>query len=121
MARRVSLGVLAISLCILFMISVSSIEADEGAGKEHVLTLDHSNFTDTVAKHKFIVVEFYAPWYSFHLIFSFFKNDFMFRINFFFECGLDSFGLPRQFCFCDLYVNFDEIYEQTNLKFCDLY
>lgn len=27
-----------------------------------MLTLDHSNFTDTVSKHKFIVVEFYAPW-----------------------------------------------------------
>ncbi|KAL3614162.1 hypothetical protein CASFOL_042236 [Castilleja foliolosa] len=29
---------------------------------EFVVTLDHSNFTDFVAKHKFIVVEFYAPW-----------------------------------------------------------
>lgn len=30
--------------------------------KEHVVTLDHTNFTDTVTKHNFIVVEFYAPW-----------------------------------------------------------
>ncbi|KAI3790752.1 hypothetical protein L2E82_04029 [Cichorium intybus] len=32
------------------------------AEKEHVLTLDHSNFSEVVSKHKFIVVEFYAPW-----------------------------------------------------------
>ncbi|KAL3621777.1 hypothetical protein CASFOL_034437 [Castilleja foliolosa] len=30
--------------------------------EEFVVTLDHSNFTDFVAKHKFIEVEFYAPW-----------------------------------------------------------
>lgn len=30
--------------------------------KEYVLTLDHSNLTETVAKHNFIVLEFYAPW-----------------------------------------------------------
>ncbi|XP_076949767.1 protein disulfide-isomerase-like [Bidens hawaiensis] len=30
--------------------------------KEYVLTLDHSNFSEVVSKHKFIVVEFYAPW-----------------------------------------------------------
>lgn len=27
-----------------------------------VLTLDASNFSETVAKHGLIVVEFYAPW-----------------------------------------------------------
>ncbi|XP_009594447.1 protein disulfide-isomerase-like [Nicotiana tomentosiformis] len=30
--------------------------------EEPVLTLDHTNFTDVVSNHNFIVVEFYAPW-----------------------------------------------------------
>ncbi|KAJ9536851.1 hypothetical protein OSB04_029584 [Centaurea solstitialis] len=42
------------------IVSISS--ATEAEEKEFVLTLDHSNFTEVVAKHKFIVVEFYAPW-----------------------------------------------------------
>lgn len=44
---------------------LTAISAEESTDtKEYVLTLDHSNFTDTVSKHKFIVVEFYAPWYD---------------------------------------------------------
>ncbi|KAF8092632.1 hypothetical protein N665_0407s0012 [Sinapis alba] len=41
---------------------VSSIRSEEMETKEFVVTLDHSNFTDTINKHDFIVVEFYAPW-----------------------------------------------------------
>ncbi|KAK4747339.1 hypothetical protein SAY87_026376 [Trapa incisa] len=46
---------LAISLCAVAF-------ADYTESKEFVLTLDYSNFSGTVAKHDFIVVEFYAPW-----------------------------------------------------------
>ncbi|KAE9603933.1 hypothetical protein Lal_00002388 [Lupinus albus] len=50
-----------LSICFLFFaFSLTQIFADES--KEFVLTLDHSNFTDIVSKHDFIVVEFYAPW-----------------------------------------------------------
>lgn len=61
MAGRVStcfFFVFALSLLLPFQIS-----AEESSEKEFVLTLDHSNFHDTVSKHDFIVVEFYAPWY----------------------------------------------------------
>ncbi|KAK4490118.1 hypothetical protein RD792_000775 [Penstemon davidsonii] len=50
---------------IAFTITVSisaTATAEESESKEFVVTLDHSNFTDFVVKHKFIVVEFYAPW-----------------------------------------------------------
>ncbi|KAL4333677.1 hypothetical protein GQ457_07G022910 [Hibiscus cannabinus] len=59
MARSVSIWfVLAAIVC-----SVTAISAEESSdSKEFVLTLDHSNFTDTVSKQKFMVVEFYAPW-----------------------------------------------------------
>nr|KJB16308.1 hypothetical protein B456_002G222600 [Gossypium raimondii] len=59
---------MARSVCVWFALaaivcSLSAISAEESSeAKEFVLTLDHSNFTDTVSKHDFIVVEFYAPW-----------------------------------------------------------
>ncbi|KAG8378255.1 hypothetical protein BUALT_Bualt08G0118600 [Buddleja alternifolia] len=45
-----------------FISGYVSAAAEASESKEFVVTLDHSNFTDFVAKQKFIVVEFYAPW-----------------------------------------------------------
>ncbi|KAL4282325.1 hypothetical protein GQ457_03G029710 [Hibiscus cannabinus] len=59
MAKTVSVWVALVVLAC----SLTAISAEEnGESKEFVLTLDHSNFSDTVSKHDFIVVEFYAPW-----------------------------------------------------------
>ncbi|KAF5735501.1 protein disulfide isomerase [Tripterygium wilfordii] len=58
MGRRLSIW----SAVFVFALIASSISAEEAESKEHVLTLDHSNFDDVVGKHDFIVVEFYAPW-----------------------------------------------------------
>ncbi|XP_057795743.1 protein disulfide-isomerase [Salvia miltiorrhiza] len=49
-------------LLIAFAVAGTISTAEESESKEFVVTLDHSNFTDFVAKHKFVVVEFYAPW-----------------------------------------------------------
>lgn len=61
----------ALFFCVFAIISSCvSISSATEAEKEYVLTLDHSNFTEVVSKHKFIVVEFYAPWYkSIYLIY----------------------------------------------------
>ncbi|KAK9996922.1 hypothetical protein SO802_021608 [Lithocarpus litseifolius] len=55
-------------LCMLmpFLCNAGLVSAKEGE-HVHVLTLDHSNFTDTVSKHNFIVVKFYAPWCNFSM------------------------------------------------------
>ncbi|XP_062099280.1 protein disulfide-isomerase [Humulus lupulus] len=67
MASRVPISFLIFSFCILFVSSLNVISAEEteskeSESKEFVLTLDHSNFNETITKSKFIVVEFYAPW-----------------------------------------------------------
>ncbi|XP_071736294.1 protein disulfide-isomerase-like [Rutidosis leptorrhynchoides] len=51
-------------LCFFVVLSstFSMTFGSEDQQKEYVLTLDHSNFSDIVSKHNFIVVEFYAPW-----------------------------------------------------------
>ncbi|XP_073013007.1 protein disulfide isomerase-like 1-1 [Typha latifolia] len=57
-------------LALLLFSSLLPAKADEGAAgeeakateEEAVITLDSSNFDEVVAKHSFIVVEFYAPW-----------------------------------------------------------
>ncbi|CAL1412483.1 unnamed protein product [Linum trigynum] len=58
MASRVSLLFFVFALVLIAAVSA----AEEAQSKEFVLTLDHTNFTDAVTKHDFIVVEFYAPW-----------------------------------------------------------
>ncbi|KAM7507757.1 hypothetical protein LguiA_018210 [Lonicera macranthoides] len=60
MASRVLIALFFL-FAIPFMASYV-ISASESESKEFVLTLDHSNFNETVSRHKFIVVEFYAPW-----------------------------------------------------------
>ncbi|PIN17433.1 Protein disulfide isomerase (prolyl 4-hydroxylase beta subunit) [Handroanthus impetiginosus] len=59
MERRVWSSFVMISLALATVLSGSPAAAEE---VEKVLTLDHSNFSDTVSKLSFIVVEFYAPW-----------------------------------------------------------
>ncbi|KAK4393738.1 protein disulfide-isomerase [Sesamum angolense] len=60
MAARFWSGVLVVSVALVVLLSGSPVTAEDEV--EKVLTLDHSNFSDVVSKHSFIVVEFYAPW-----------------------------------------------------------
>ncbi|GAV71959.1 Thioredoxin domain-containing protein/Thioredoxin_6 domain-containing protein [Cephalotus follicularis] len=68
--REREIKAMAFKASILFTVCVyaltasclTAISGEESESKEFVLTLDQSNFTDSVAKHNFIVVEFYAPW-----------------------------------------------------------
>lgn len=54
------------TLVVVLLLSSGPITAEVDATAmlgEAVLTLDAGNFSEVVAKHEFIVVEFYAPWY----------------------------------------------------------
>lgn len=53
------------TLVVILLLSSGAIAVEGEATavlEEAVLTLDAGNFTEVVAKHEFIVVEFYAPW-----------------------------------------------------------
>ncbi|CAB4266912.1 unnamed protein product [Prunus armeniaca] len=52
----------SLCFCLFLALCFTTIRAEEAESKEFVLTLDSSNFSDTVSKHDFVVVEFYAPW-----------------------------------------------------------
>jgi hypothetical protein len=67
MASRVLICFVLFVVC-LFVLSLTRIGAGDSESKEFMLTLDHSNFSETVSKHDFIVIEFYAPWYYNHPI-----------------------------------------------------
>ncbi|CAM6081511.1 unnamed protein product [Calypogeia fissa] len=56
------LGLLALSAVAVSYGSAAEAEVEAESLTSDVLVLDVSNFTDTVEKHDFIVVEFYAPW-----------------------------------------------------------
>ncbi|KAI3723522.1 hypothetical protein L2E82_35155 [Cichorium intybus] len=58
-SRFGSVLLLCVFIVLSSTVSISSASEEE---KEYVLTLDHSNFSEIVSKHDFIVVEFYAPW-----------------------------------------------------------
>ncbi|KZV19042.1 protein disulfide-isomerase [Dorcoceras hygrometricum] len=58
MESRVWGCVLFLFLAVFLCVSPAAAEGEV----EKVLTLDHSNFSEVVSKHDFIVVEFYAPW-----------------------------------------------------------
>lgn len=38
------------------------IQAEESVIEQHSMVLDHTNFSDIVSKHEFILVQFYNPW-----------------------------------------------------------
>ncbi|MFS7938393.1 putative protein disulfide-isomerase [Helianthus anomalus] len=51
-------------IILLFLVTSAylSSTADDTKDENVVLTLDQSNFTQTLTKHHFLVVDFYAPW-----------------------------------------------------------
>ncbi|PKU87257.1 Protein disulfide-isomerase [Dendrobium catenatum] len=62
MANSVGAWIWSALLLFAFIASASSDESVAEETPSAVLTLDASNFSETIAKHPFLVVEFYAPW-----------------------------------------------------------
>ncbi|XP_020274383.1 LOW QUALITY PROTEIN: protein disulfide-isomerase-like [Asparagus officinalis] len=66
MAVKSRVWISSIFLALFVFSSVSSVRVEEGTEAKQedssVLTLDASNFDEAIAKHPFVVVEFYAPW-----------------------------------------------------------
>ncbi|CAK9142927.1 unnamed protein product [Ilex paraguariensis] len=62
MGFRVWIGFFVIVFGLVLACTISASESEESQSKDFVLTLDHSNFSETIGKHNFVVVEFYAPW-----------------------------------------------------------
>ncbi|TVU14434.1 hypothetical protein EJB05_37904 [Eragrostis curvula] len=62
MAVSLALPFTLLGIILLFSGSAAAEAAAAVDPDDSVLTLDASNFSEVVAKHQFIVVEFYAPW-----------------------------------------------------------
>jgi hypothetical protein len=55
MASRVSICFMVFDVC-LFVSSLTRIGVEDSESKEFVLTLNHSNFSETVSKHDFVIL-----------------------------------------------------------------
>ncbi|KAF5806276.1 putative protein disulfide-isomerase [Helianthus annuus] len=58
-------GAMRLPIIILFLVTSAYLSSTADDTKDEfavVLTLDQSNFTQTLTKHHFLVVDFYAPW-----------------------------------------------------------